>query len=313
MNPTTTHIGFGSTAIWGAKGGQSYAALAEAVGNQPAGGGDRVQQALSRASQPLQAPTLREQGGPVRQLGPVGGVAAPAAAPATTGVALNTPQDLVTNFNTVNSMLSTAATASKMDAQLNPAAPIAEAFSKPPEKSSTVMDVAAQLHKKSGDKEESLFSSRLNERTLTDAVQRVVTDYGVTPDVAGALIESSAKASGFIIFKGRSVDYGQLKSYVDRFVESTGPNKGQPKTELLRVMEQKQAIQKQASDIQQNLAVEKQIWQDAQTAARRGNTRVDTKAADERYASAQRAAEAMARKLRENPSLLANSRSNTGR
>ena len=243
--------------------------------------------------------------------------ARPAAQPAVQpGVRLETPQDLSDNYKTIQSMLSSAANTSKMDASLNPAAPIAEAFNNRPEKPSTAAAVVNQLQKTTvGDKDNGgLFSrDKLTIGNLNDAVQSVMSSYNVSPDIAGALIESAVKTTQPFLpllgSGGRKIDMDKVKTYIDRFVDKDG----KPKTELLTIMGAKAGIEQKVTETKAFVDKAKEEYLEAETAAKNGNSRVNVKAARERYANAQRAADAMARQIGVNPNVTANSKANTGR
>lgn len=223
------------------------------------------------------------------------------------GIRLETPTDLTANYQTMQTMLNSAANTSLMDSNLNPAAPVAAAFAKPPS-TSTAFEVATQLAKKAGDKESSLFTNQLDPAKINSAVQKVVDDYKVTPEIAGVLIESAVKTTGWV-YQGREVDHSKLKTYIDRFVTKDG----KPKTELLNITAGKAAVESQITNAKALLEKAREEWLGAEGASKNGNTRVDVNAARQRFANAQRAADAIIRKISGNPNISGFSAANTGR
>ncbi len=260
-------------------------------------------------------PVITAPRGPQVSIGPAPGLGQTAQAAAASfqpGVRLETPQDLVTNRKTLDSMLSSASVTSTMDGQLSAATPIAEAFRS--NKSTSALEVAAQLHKKSGgDKEDDggwFGRDKLSVEKINDAVQKVQKDFNVSADIAGALIESSvATTGGTFLRRGRDVDYDKLKTQIERFVDKTG----KPKTEVLNIIDGKASIEKQVTEIKAKVDQAKEIWLGAESAAKNGNARINVQAERERYANAQRAADAMIRQIQLNPNLMGNSKANTGR
>lgn len=289
---------------------------AEGESRQNSGTGNKVQDILNRSNQPVQPPNLRGSSGGQIALGPAPGLSETAQAAARTrelGVMLDTPQALVSNDRVLNTLAGSVSNTSMMDGALNSGGAVAQAFLKRPEKLPTSMEVAAQIHKTGGDKEDGgMFSrSKLTIENINDAVTHVVNTHKVDPDIAGALVQSAIKSTGnwapWMSATGRSLDTTKVSEYVSRFIGKDG----KPKTEVLNIMNQKAMIEEQATKIKEKLTSAKEIWLGAQGAAQNGNTKIDLTAANERYAKAQRAADAMLRKLQENPNVSANSASNT--
>lgn len=269
---------------------------------QAAQGGDRAREMVTRAVADA-APRSFAAPAPAQTQAPV-----------ETGVDLRTPQGLATNEQTISTMLNSVKSQTTMDGSMDPTAAITDAFAKPKDSKSTALQVATQLHKDSGgDKDNGGIFSRdkLTVGNINEAVQAVIRDYKVSPDLAGVLVSSAIQTTQpflpIVGSGGRRLDVAQVKNYIDRYVTTDG----KPKPELLTIQNQKASISKQADEAQALLQKAKEEWLGAEGAARNGNTRVNVDAARERYAQAQRAADAMVRKLAANPNVLGNSATNT--